>query len=264
MSNEETVVVPVTETVAPAAPAENVEAPAAEVAAPEAEQAKDTEEQHRSRAWRRLDRWRQRAIEAETRLKLSQETPKQVEKVRESDEPTRDQFGTYEEFIEARADWKATHAAQRTLQDAIKRDEQDRVREEQDKSSREWSKRVDTARNDIDDFDEVCSESEAPVTQFMSRAIMDADLGPQIAYYLAQHPEEAEKISTLKPYKQIAAIAALEEKVAKPVKTPSKAPAPITPVSKSASPDSDMPSDKDDTATWIRKEKARMEKLGIR
>lgn len=265
--SEETVVTPVTETVAPAAPAEEVKAPAEEVKAeaPSEEKVEKEEEQHRSRAWRRLDRWRQRAIEAETRLKLSQEAqPKPVEEVRDSNEPTRDKFETYEDFIEARAEWRATQATNKTLQEAIKREEQERIRETQKKSSREWSQKVDKARNEIEDFDEVCSESEAPVTGHMSSAIMESDRGPQIAYYLAQHPEEAERISKLTPSKQVAAIVNLEEKVAKPVKTPSKAPAPITPVTKSSSPDNDAPSDKDDTATWIRKEKARMEKLGIR
>ncbi len=263
MSEETVVTTEVTQApVTPAAPAENTNAPAEEVKAPEAEQ-KDTEEQHRSRAWRRLDRWRQRAIEAETRLKLSQET-KPVEKQRESDEPVRDQFGTYEEFIEARAEWKATKAADKTLREAIKRDEQESIRAEQEKTNQQWSKRIDSARDEIDDFDEICSESEATVTPHMSSAIMESDRGPHIAYYLAKNPEEAERIAKLSPSKQMAAIVNLEEKVAKPVKTPSKAPEPIKPVGKSASSDNDLPSEKDDTATWIRKEKARMEKMGIR
>lgn len=262
--NPDVAQVPVT----PAAPAEN-NAPAEDVKAPEAEQPKEAEEQHRSRQWRRLDRWRQRAIEAETRVKVLQESQgnqaaQQPKPERQSDEPTRDQFGTYEEFIEARAEYKAAKAAEKTLREAIRHEEQSRIKETQEKSAQEWTKRIDSARDEIEDFDEVCSDSEAPVTQHMSSAIMESDRGAHIAYYLAKHPSEAERISKLSPSKQIAAIVALEEKVAKPVKNPSKAPAPINPVNKGSGPDSDMPSDKDDIETWMKKERARMQKLGIR
>ena len=252
-------VVPVADEAAPAAPAETKEAPAEEVKAPEAE----PEEQHRSRAYRRLDRWRQRAIEAETRLKLTQEV-KPVVREPEAGEPKRDQFGTYEEFIEARADWRGGQAAEKALKEAIKRENESRNQEAQQKQAREWTGRIDSARDEIEDFDEICSESDAPVTQAMSSAIMESDVGPKIAYYLAKNPGEAEKISKLSNSKQVAAIVALEEKVSKPVKTPTKAPAPINPVGKNASTDSEIPSDKDDINTWMRKERARMEKLGIR
>ena len=267
MTEEAVVTTPVTETVTPAAP-ENT-APVEEVKAvetPEAEPEKKEEEKHRSRQARRFDRARERAIAAETELRLLKEriTPKPAQREAEEGEPKRDQYGTYEEFIEARAEWRGGKAAERALMKAIERDQEDRSKETQAKQAKEWSGRIDSARNEIDDFDDVCAESEAPVTSHMSGAIMESDRGPHIAYYLAKNPEEAERISKLSPSRQVAAIVNLEEKVAKPVKTPSKAPAPINPVGRTSGPDNDSPSDKDDTTTWIRKEKARMEKLGIR
>lgn len=209
--------------------------PAAEVA----QETKAGEEKHPSRMYRRLDRWRQRAIEAEARLKAFQEirgteAPSKPAEQQVSDEPKRDQFGTYEEFIEARAAWRAEKTAEEKVRKALEENkrntEQERSKGEQEKFTRAWNAQIEKARDDIEDFDEVCAESEAIVTPKMSEAILESDKGALIAYYLAKNPGEAERISKLPPSKQVAAIVSLEDKVAKPAKQPSKAPEPIAPV----------------------------------
>ncbi len=247
-----------------------VEEPKLEVETPE------TEEKRKSRAARRFDRIRERAIAAETELRLLKERaiPAQAAKPEpESDEPTRDKYGTYEEFIEARADYRAQKTAAKiaedTLRKAVEEDQKARAHETQEKSAKEWSKRIDTARDDIDDFDEVCAESEAVVTPAMSYAMMESDKGAHIAYFLAKNPAEAERISKLSNSKQAAAIVALEEKVAKPVKTPSNAPAPIKPVgvkSDASSLDTTDPktAEKLSTSEWIARDRERMQKAGKR
>lgn len=213
--------------------------PASEVT----QETKDSEEKHRSRAYRRLDRWRQRAIEAEARLKAFQEvrgesTQSQPAQEQAGDEPKREQFGSYEEFIEARAAWRAEKAAdekvRKLLDERSKNDEQQRSKGEQEKLTRQWNAQVEKARDELEDFDEVCAESEAVVTPKMSEAILESDKGALIAYYLAKNPGEAERISKLAPSKQVAAIVGLEDKVAKPAKQPSKAPEPIKPVGQKA------------------------------
>lgn len=206
------------------------------------QQKHEGEEQHRSRAYRRLDRWRTRAIEAETRLKALQEVqgkPAERQQPQEgSDEPKRDQFESYEAFIEARATWKAEKAAEerakKVLDDARKKDEQERSQGETEKVARAWNAKVEKARDALEDFDEVCAESEAIVTKPMSDAILESDHGALIAYHLAKNPAEAERISKLSPSKQAAAVVALEEKVKAPAKQPSKAPEPINPVGQKA------------------------------
>lgn len=197
----------------------------------------ETEEKHPSRAYRRMDRWRQRAIEAEAVLKAEREFRQVQSKPAEtpvSDEPKREQFGTYEEFIEARATFKAEKAADdrvnKRLDEHQKKTEQQRTKGEQEKFSKAWNAQIEKARDQIDDFDEVTAESEAPITAPMAGAIQESDKGALIAYHLAKNSKEAERISKLSPSKQVAAIVALEDKVAQPAKTPSKAPEPITPV----------------------------------
>lgn len=214
--------------------------PAAEVTQ---EEKAESEEKHRSRAYRRLDRWRTRAIEAEARLKAFQEvrgTEASAKPAQEpvSDEPKRDQFGSYEEFIEARATWRAEKAAeakaQKILDENRQKSEQERTKGEHEKLTRAWNAQVEKARDELEDFDEVCAESEAVVTPKMSEAILESDKGAMIAYYLAKNPGEADRISKLAPSKQVAAIVALEDKVTKPAKQPSKAPEPIKPVGQKA------------------------------
>lgn len=224
----------------PAAPAEEQQAPAASPETEAPEKKTEGEEQHRSRAYRRLDRWRQRAIEAETRYKLlleQQGQAKQAERQQPeqgSDEPKREQFDTYEEFIRADAKYHAEKAAdvraRKVLDDSKKRDEQQRTQGEHERVTREWNAKVEKARDALDDFDEVCAESESPVTQAMSAAILESEHGALIAYHLAKNPAEAERISKLSPSKQAAAIVALEDKVKAPAKQPSSAPEPIKPV----------------------------------
>lgn len=239
-SGQEVVIAPAASPAAsPAAPAEEPKAPAApaEVEAPAKEKV-EGEEQHRSRAYRRLDRWRTRAIEAEARLKAWQETQgKPAERLQPepgSDAPKREQFDSYEEFIRADAKFYAARAAdesaRKVLDESKKKDEQQRTQGEHERVSKEWNARVEKARDALEDFDEVCAESEAVVTEPMSKAILESDQGALIAYHLAKNPAEAERISKLSPSKQAAEIVALEAKVAKPVKQPSSAPAPINPV----------------------------------
>lgn len=241
LSAPEVVIAPAaTPAASPAAPAEEQQAPAAkaEVEAP-AQQKVEGEEQHRSRAYRRLDRWRTRAIEAETRYRLLQEQQTQGKSVDRqqpvvdgSDEPKREQYPdlSYEQFVEKRAEWRADKTARKVLEEDRKKTDSARTQGENERISREWNARVEKARDLYEDFDEVCAESEAVVTPSMSAAILESEEGALIARHLAKNPAEAERISKLSPSKQAAAIVALEEKVKVPVKQPSNAPAPINPV----------------------------------
>lgn len=218
-----------------------------------------------------------REVEAYYRGRLeSQPQPQQPQRQEPpaDDAPRREQYETYEEFIEAKARHtarkEAAEATRKTLEESRKADHENRVRASQEKESKVWNEQVDKARGEIEDFDEVCERSEAPVTDAMASAIRESDKGALIAYHLAKNPEEAERISKLTPARQAAAIVALEEKVAKPTKAPSKAPAPISPVGKTS--DTAEPIDTRDpraaeklsTSEWIRRDRERMAKAGIR
>lgn len=226
---------PVVQSVEPSAQPEQKNSQT-EPRAPSPEGEQETPQKRESRRQRQLNRERTARIQAETELRLykEQQARQQPAQPARSDEPTRDQFGTYEEFIEARATFKAEKAAEertrKVLEDSKKADREDRTKADTDAKLKVWNEKIEKARDEIDDFDEVCADSEAVVTGHMAEAIADSDRPGHIAYYLAQNPQEAERISKLSPSKQAAAIVALEDKVAKPVKQPSSAPEPITPV----------------------------------
>lgn len=84
---------------------------------------------------------------------------------------------------------------------------------------------------------------------------MSLENGGDVAYYLGTHMDEAKKIAAMPPLKQIIEVGKIAHKLSlEPSKPkPSKAPAPISPLSGAAAPDSSAPSDKDDMATWIKK-----------
>lgn len=85
------------------------------------------------------------------------------------------------------------------------------------------------------DFDQVVRRMPAdggPVlTAIMAEALMETDLGVDIAYYLGNNVKESQKIANLSPVAQAKAIFNLEAKVAKAnMPAQSQAPAPVKPV----------------------------------
>lgn len=78
---------------------------------------------------------------------------------------------------------------------------------------------------DRDDFDEVARKYFSPV---MASAVTESDVAPKVMAYMAQNPQEVERIAKLSPARQAAEIGKLEDKLT--VARTSRAPAPIKPV----------------------------------
>jgi hypothetical protein len=196
----------------------------------------ETPQRRESRRQRQLNRERERRIAAETELRLLREARQERQQPQQpvDDAPKREQFDTYEEYLRADARYIAAKEAKETARkeaENLRRErESERSKETQSKQLQEWNAKIEKARDAVEDFDEVCAESDAVITPPMASAIQESDQGALIAYYLAKNPDEAERISKLSPSRQAAAIVTLEDKVAKPAKKPSKAPAPINPV----------------------------------
>ncbi len=243
----------------------------------------ETPEKRESRSRRRFNRERDRRIAAETELRLLKETqqthaqPAARQETRQEgtdpNAPTREQFTIYEDYIRADATYNATKAAQkvaeRVLDENSRKQSESQSRQAEQKSREAWEKQLETARDEIEDFDDVIKESETTYTQAMGAAILESDVGARLSYYLAQHPEEAERIAKLKPSRQAAEIVNLEAKVAKPAKAPSKAPAPIEPVGSKADAGKEFDTrdpkaaEKLSTSEWIKRDRERLTKAGI-
>ena len=241
------------------APAQNTEeqAPSAESEGekPEVETPEQAAKRQGRRFERKLDKaYRQRA-EAQARAELLE---KQLAETRAANapakaegEPTLAQFDyDPEKYAAAKADF-ATKQAEKNLTEKQRTQAQQAERQ---RLTSAWEEKVDRAQDKYEDWAEVVGELQ-PDSAFTA-AIMEADNGEDIAHYLGKHPKEAERIAKLQPLSQIREIGKLEAKLAstpeKP-KTPSKAPAPIAPLTGAAPVASSGPSEQDDFKTWMRK-----------
>lgn len=181
-----------------------------------------------------------RAEELEARLKALETQAKPIEV---SDKPQRSQYASEEDYTEALTDWKAERRiAQREQEQAAAR-----AQAEQAEVAQQWDKRQQKVSESIPDYAEVLAKSEVVIPPYVHQALLESESGPEIAYYLALHPEEAKRLAALKPLAAMKRIVSLEANLAgndddatpekKVSETPkqSKAPPPITPVRSTAS-----------------------------
>jgi hypothetical protein len=225
-------------------------------ATPEAKPEEVTPEQAAKREGRRFERrldkaYRQRA-EALARAELLEKQLAEVTKPKPAEgEPKLEQFDyDPEKYAAAKAEFAAKQASEK-----LKAEQREQAsKAEQSRLSAEWEEKAERALDKYEDFAEKVGNlsPDNPVVA----AIMEAENGEEIAYHLATHPKEARRIGELPLRSQLREIGKLEVKLAqKPVepKTPSKAPAPITPLTGQAPVVTDVPSEKDDIKAWITK-----------
>lgn len=247
------VAVPPTEAPAVEAPAEEKQEP------PKASRTYTQEDLDRITDKVRRNASRTARIAAERDFLARQNQPQRQE---QPTAPQREGFASYEEFLQAQARHEAKEAARGEVERAQKAE---RERAANDAVAREWNEKIEAAKKDLPDFDQVVEDAaDMPLTQAMAQALRESDRGAHLIHYLATHADEAERISKLTPARQMAAIVALEEKVAKPSRKPSSAPAPLNPVGTSESggdvSTTDPRSDRLSTAEWMKRERVRMEK----
>lgn len=229
---------------APSEVAHEVEKQTGETTTPEDSSLDDTADdpaaeskKHKGGFQRRIDELTRRVAEErrekERLLALVETTVKRPETAQQAPEvvePQRDQFETYEEYLDARAAYKAEKALETRMQALERQRAEQAERSRAVEMQRAWSTRLAQAAEKIPDFfDVVGGATSVEMTPAMNQAIVESDAGPQVAYFLAQNPAEAARIAALSPARQAAEIGKLEDKVSKPAKA-SSAPEPIKPV----------------------------------
>ena len=223
---------------------------------PEGDKPDTDQEPERKRGTRRLERrldkaYRERA-EALARADL---LAKQVEELKPKapvDEaaPTLDKFND----IEAYADAKAKYESAKALREHEGKQRAQAHQQMQERISGEWEEKEAKGEDKYEDFNLKVGKLDPRVP--MNIAMMQAENGEEIAYWLGSNLKEAERIVRLDPVAKIREIGRLEAKLlAEPPKpkTPSKAPAPITPLTGAAPLASDIPSEQDDMGAWMKK-----------
>ena len=213
----------------------------------------DPEKRGQRRFERRIQKAYQKMAEEKARAdflqrQLEEQRPKPVV---DPTAPTLEQHGfDPEKYAEA----KAAHEKDRALKEYQTRQRQESFNQAYERVSSEWEEKVSKAEDKYEDFDEKVGKLDPRNPLVLS--IMEAENATDIAYYLGTHPDEARRLISLSPASAIREIGKLEARLSvvpeKP-KAPSKAPAPITPLTGTSPVATSEPSEGDDIKDWIRK-----------
>jgi hypothetical protein len=171
-----------------------------------------------------------RLRELEGRVNPQQEQVQQTQPVYDDSKPSASQFDDAFEYAEALAKWSADNALKQ-------RDAQDAQRKQQDS----WMAKLEKAKAEYDDWDDVVPKSKVIVNDELRRGILESDVGPKILYALASDDDYAKELAAMPVIKALKELGKLEAKieaqsektVAKTVQEPvsrSKAPSPIKPL----------------------------------
>jgi hypothetical protein len=165
----------------------------------EAERQADAHKAERDELKRKLAEYEAKPAEKPAEAKPEGEVAKPAE-----DEPVLDAFESYEEWVRAHQEWtaKRANAPLRAEIDALKaqiqaKDEEERLRREQQPVVEAWLDKVETAKAAHPDYDDMTRQAEQNglvATPAMHQEIFESEQGPEILYYLASHPEECKRI----------------------------------------------------------------------
>jgi superfamily I DNA and/or RNA helicase len=188
----------------------------------------------REEARQEAQRERQARVDLEQRLAaLEQNRQPQQQAVNIDQEPQPSQFSDAFEYAKALAEYSTERAlAERDRQQAMAREQ-----EAQQKIIQSWAQKVQAAKAELPDFDDLVASSDVVVNNAVRDAILESDVGPKILYHLAENNDLAKKIAGLSPNAALREIGKLEARFEVNPETKqtapvvrSKAPAPIQPI----------------------------------
>ena len=194
-----------------------------------------TKQREEARQEAQREREARAALEARLAALESQNKPQQATV---DQEPQPSQFSDAFEYAKALAEYTADRRIAEMKQEEAKAKEA----AERQKVIDQWTQKVQKAKADLPDFDDIVASSEVVVNDDIRDAILESDVGPQILYHLAENDEVAKKIASLSPKQALREIGTLEarfEKAEQPTQSvaKSKAPAPISPIRSSGKAD---------------------------
>ena len=152
--------------------------------------------------------------------------------------PKPEQFNDMFEYAEALAEY----TAEQKLMERDKAEADRKAAEQRAQFEKNWADRVNAAKSELPDFDDMIQSSEVAVSDPVRDAIMESDVGPRILYHLAENPEFAQELgkkSVISALREIGKLEARFEKATtsaedepevKTTAVKSKAPAPISPI----------------------------------
>lgn len=179
---------------------------------------------------------RQARIDLEARLAAleGQKAPEQAPKADSKPSPT--DYADAFEYAEALALWSAEQAVARRDREVLEA----RKQAERNTVIKTWSEKLEAAKAEMPDYEEMVASSSVVVTDEVRDAIIESDVGPRILYELASDDDLAAKISSMPVAKALKELGKLEARFEaqadepaikqKPVVKKSNAPEPINPL----------------------------------
>jgi hypothetical protein len=204
-----------------------------------------TKQREEARKEAQREREARESLERQIEELKQQSQPKQAATVDEEPQPS--QFADAFEYAKALAEYTADKRIE-----AMKQQEAaEKAAQERQKVIDSWAQRVEQAKSELPDFDDMVASSSVVVGDAIRDAILESDVGPKILYHLAENEEMAQKIAGMSERAAMREIGKLEARFEKSQKAEdaqpvnrSKAPAPAKPL-KATSGVADLPLDSD-------------------
>jgi len=134
----------------------------------------------------------------------------------------------------------------------------------------EFAGREDKAREKYQNYDDITRAANVPISPTAAEVIRTLEEGPELAYYLGSNLQEAARIATLPPMRQVWELRGLAEKMKSPsFVSPGTSTKPLSRLPGSSNPMNFPTTDARslshmDTASWIAAESARVSKQNSR
>lgn len=182
----------------------------------------------------RIDKLTRERHEAERKAQFYEEALKAAQSPQEKspEKPARADFNDDDAYIEALTDYKASQAAEKAVAKVSQAQAENAQAQAARTVAQTYAERAKAFEAATADFNDVMQAADQIRVSAAARdAILESDLGPQLAYHLAKHPDIAEKLGSMSPLAQVRELGRIEERLTttKPTVATSKAPAPITP-----------------------------------
>jgi len=188
-----------------------------------------TKQREQAKAEAQAERQRSETLEARLRVLEQQAVPQKVQNI--DDEPQPGQFTDAFEYAKALAQYSTETALKERDQQEANR----KANDEMQKTLQSWNTKLEKAKADIPDYDDIVSTANVTVSDDIKFSILESDVGPRILYHLAEDLEFAKKLATMPTRKALIEIGKLEKLYEKneakqETVVKSKAPAPIKPL----------------------------------
>jgi hypothetical protein len=152
--------------------------------------------------------------------------------------PQETDYATYDAYVQALIESRTTALIEAKLAEREQQTQQEALRATEQAAQQALEQRIRETMARHPDYDEVIETSDFTASPQLFAELRDSEVGPEIAYYLAQHPEEGQRLNQLPPRQLTRAVLQLETQVQARASAPRSSPArpagrpsvPLTPV----------------------------------